>query len=689
MKFTFKPSPNYRDSQSTQSIMRDLTIGLLVVFAFSLFYYVTGENLGVSYALRACGLLVTSVISAIVTEAIYFAIRKQPIVKSIKGSFGWVTAIILTLMCPINISYYALAISTILAIVFGKLVFGGFGQNIFNPAAFGRAIIMASFAGSVAVDFATSATPTASFAASGWLMSNETFNSFIAQFGGLSEMFIGRYPGAIGETSALVILLVGAFLVYRKVIDWKVIVAYLGTILVSTLGIGLVNGQGMWYPIFHLLTGGVMFGAVFMLTDPVTNPTSSAGRIIFGIGAAFFTVLIRIKGNLPEGVLYSILLMNMLTPLIERLTTGNQIKIAKKNLRNVAIIFVACLAILLGVSTTMEAKEITINEPVEEIDGITGTAQGFGGEVSVTVATDENGIITKIVAEGASETPNLGGAAISTFNSEGFAKFEGVALADADFDTLDTVTGSTVTSEAVIEALKQTQGGSAATEEVTEETTAPETTEATVEEIDGITGTANGFGGEVSVTVATDENGIITKIVAEGASETPGLGLDAIETFNNEGFAKFEGVALAEADFDTLDTVTGSTVTSEAVIEALKQVQAGSSTTETTAPETTEATTDENAGIVGTANGFGGEVTVTISVDENGNITKIEAEGANETAGLGLDAIETFNNEGFAKFEGVALADADFSTLDTVTGSTVTSDAVVEAAQAAQSAAQQ
>ena len=684
MKFTFKPSPNYRDSQSTQSIMRDLTIGLLVVFAFSLFYYVTGENLGVNYALRACGLLVTSVISAVVTEAIYFAFKKEPIIKSIKGSFGWVTAIILTLMCPINISYYALAISTILAIVFGKLVFGGFGQNIFNPAAFGRAIIMASFAGSVAVDFATSATPTASFAASGWLMSNETFSSFIAQFGGLSEMFIGRYPGAIGETSALVILLVGAFLVYRKVIDWKVIVAYLGTIFVSTLGIGLVNGQGMWYPIFHLLTGGVMFGAVFMLTDPVTNPTSSAGRIIFGIGAAFFTVLIRIKGNLPEGVLYSILLMNMLTPLIERLTTGNQIKIAKKNMRNVAIIFVACLAILLGVSTTMEAKEITINEPVEEIDGITGTAQGFGGEVSVTVATDENGIITKIVAEGTAETPNLGGAAISTFNSEGFAKFEGVALAEADFDTLDTITGSTVTSEAVIEALKQTQGGQTTTQEVTEETTTP----ATTEEIDGIVGSAQGFGGEISVTVATDENGIITKIVAEGANETAGLGLDAIETFNNEGFAKFEGVALAEADFDTLDTVTGSTVTSEAVIEALKQTQ-GETTTETTAPETTEAATEENDGIVGTAQGFGGEITVTISVDENGIITKIVAEGANETAGLGLDAIEKFNSEDFTEFEGVALAEADFSTIDTVTGSTVTSKAVVEAAQAAQSAAQQ
>ncbi len=677
MKFTFKPSPNYRDSQSTQGIMRDLTIGLLVVFAFSLFYYATGENLGMSYVLRACGLLVTSVISALATEAIFFAVSKQPIVKSIMGSFGWVTAIILTLMCPINISYYALAISTIMAIVFGKLVFGGFGQNIFNPAAFGRAIIMASFAGSVVADFATSATPTQSFAASGWLMSNDTFNSFIAQFGGLSEMFIGRYPGAIGETSALVILLVGAFLVYRKVIDWKVIVAYLGTILLSTLGIALVNGQGMWYPLFHLLTGGVMFGAVFMLTDPVTNPTSSAGRIIFGIGAAFFTVLIRIKGNLPEGVLYSILLMNMLTPLIERLTTGNQIKIAKKNSRNVVVIFVACLAILVGVSTTLEAKEVTINTPVEKIEGITGTAKGFGGDVTVTVATDADGVITKIVAEGANETPGLGLDAINTFNSEGFAKFEGVALAEAHFDSLDMVTGSTVTSKAVIEALKQTQGSN--------ESSNPTET-ATVEKIEGITGTAKGFGGDVTVTVATDADGVITKIVAEGANETAGLGLDAIDKFNNEGFTKFEGVALAEADFDSLDMVTGSTVTSKAVIEALKQTQGSNESTD--ANDTTDAAGESND-IEGTAKGFGGDIVVTISLDAEGNISKITAVGEKETAGLGLDAIEKFNSEGFAKFEGIALAEADFTTLDMVTGSTVTSKAVIEAAQAAQSAAKQ
>ena len=102
MKFTFKPSPNYRDSLSTQGIMRDLTIGLLVVFAFTLFHYATGENLGVSYAIRAVGLLATSIISAEVTEAIYFVITKQPVVSSLKNSFGWVTAIILTLMCPIN-----------------------------------------------------------------------------------------------------------------------------------------------------------------------------------------------------------------------------------------------------------------------------------------------------------------------------------------------------------------------------------------------------------------------------------------------------------------------------------------------------------------------------------------------------------------------------------------------------------
>ena len=329
MKFTFKPSPNFRQAQSTQSIMRDLTIGLLVIFGFTLTYYFT--EYGANYALRAVSLMLTSVVCATLTEVIFFKCMKQDIKLSLQTSFPWVTAIILTLMCSINVTYYALAISTIIAVVFGKLVFGGFGQNIFNPAAVGRSIIFASFAGSVSADVITGATPTAALAGSNWLVTSSSE--------GLSNLFLGLYPGAMGETSFLLIALVGAFLAYRKVIDYRVPVTYITTLFLLATVYGMMNGQGIEYGLYHIAIGGAMFGAVFMMTDPVTNPTCASGRILFAVGCAILTIVIRLKANLPEGVLYSILLMNMMTPTIEKFMDGKQTLTLKKNVITIAIVF--------------------------------------------------------------------------------------------------------------------------------------------------------------------------------------------------------------------------------------------------------------------------------------------------------------------------------------------------------------
>ena len=361
MKLKYKFSPNYHDSISTKGIMFDLLIGLLVVFAASDIYYFIAY--GSSYGIRAIGLLISSILAAVLTEIVWCLVLKKDIKKYLNSSFPWITAIILTLTVQVSISYYALIVSTIIAIFFGKLVFGGFGQNIFNPAAVGRAVVASSFTGSVVADFVSGATPTSVFANEGWFASsNSAFNTFISKFGGLTNLFLGLYPGAIGETSVLVLLLVGIFLVYRKVIDYRVLVIYIGTIFITTLIIGLMNGQGIWYPIFHIFTGGAMFGAIFMLTDPVTNPTAIPGRIVFAMGAAFFTVLIRINSNLPEGVLYSILLMNILTPAIEKMFDSHQVNSEKNNLKKVLISFVVGLIIVVGMTMfKLNYKEIAIN----------------------------------------------------------------------------------------------------------------------------------------------------------------------------------------------------------------------------------------------------------------------------------------------------------------------------------------
>lgn len=379
MKFNFHVSPSLKGNLTTKEIMKELTLGLLLVFVLAVFYYASAY--GSRYALQAILLLVCSLVTTLVCEFLFAKIRKRDPQKEIQNSFGWVTAIILTLMVPISTRPYALIISTAFAIIFGKMLFGGFGHNIFNPAAVGRAVIFATFTGA-STNLVTSATPTALIANSyGWVPANaDALDGFLSQVGGWSSLFLGTYPGALGETFTIAIVLIGIFLIVRKIIDWRVPVVYLGTIFVMTAIVAIITGVGsyhgipgfIWYPVLHLILGGVVFGAFFMLTDPVTSPTSAAGRTIFALGAGILTVLIRLTGNLPEGCLYSILLMNMMTPLIESLLDGKQLDILKKAKHGFIYLALVGLAITIfaacsvhPVSNPKGEKEAKVVENVE------------------------------------------------------------------------------------------------------------------------------------------------------------------------------------------------------------------------------------------------------------------------------------------------------------------------------------
>ena len=297
---------------------------------------------------------------------------KKEVKTFLKSSFGWVTAIILTLMVPVNMSCYAVIIATVFAIVLAKLLFGGFGQNIFNPAAVGRAVILQAFTG-VSVGLISQATPTTVIASTyHWLPSNAAvLDSFLSQYGGFAGLALGTYPGSIGETFSILILIIGVVLALRQIIDWRVPAVYLGTIFVLTAVVAAITGIDsyhgipavVWYPLLHLLTGGVIFGAVFMLTDPVTSPTSASGRVVFAMGAAILTTLVRLKANLPEGCLYSILLMNMFTPWIESCFDGKQLELVKKSK-----IVCVCLA-LIGLAISFYAAS-----SIQKVDTVPETA---------------------------------------------------------------------------------------------------------------------------------------------------------------------------------------------------------------------------------------------------------------------------------------------------------------------------
>lgn len=348
MKFQFHVSPNLQSDNSTSKIMRDLTVGLGLVFLCSVIYYFVAW--GAQYGLQVILLLLCSLVTTAVCEAIFAKVKKKPIKEFMLHSYGWITSLILVMMCPVSITPYAVIIATIFAVAVGRLMFGGFGNNIYNPAGVGRAVIFASFGGA-ATRLTTMATPTGIMANEfKWLPgSADALGSFLKPYGGFGSLLFGTYPGAIGETFSLVILIVGIVLIIRHVIDWRLPVCYLGTIAILAAFIAIFshlesyNGipAVLWYPALHLLTGGVIFGAVFMLTDPVTVPTAPQARVFFAICAAVITMLIRMKGNLPEGCLYSILIMNTFTPLIEQMFDKPQLTQIKKG-------WIVCLCSLLA-----------------------------------------------------------------------------------------------------------------------------------------------------------------------------------------------------------------------------------------------------------------------------------------------------------------------------------------------------
>lgn len=387
MKFNFHVSPNYRGKLTTQGIMRDLSIGLLVVYLSSFIYYWCAY--GMRYALQLVLMLAASLATTFVCEFVFAKAQKKDPVSFIKTSFGWVTSMILVLMCTIDTPIYAIIIATFFSIAVARLMFGGFAQNVFNPAAVGRAVIFAAFSGK-ATDLITSATPTGVLASSyHWLPGTQVaLEGYLEEFGGFWNLLLGNYPGATGETFSLIILIVGCFLVWRRVMEWRIPVVYLSTIAVMSAIIALLTGLEsyngvpafLWYPALQLLTGGVIFGGVFMLTDPVTSPTDPAARVFWAMCTGILTVLIRLNANLPEGCLYSILIMNCFTPMVEGALDGKQLEQIKK-----AWIMLACAA-LVGIGVCFYSAS-----NVERVD----TASAASSSSSATSSATESGSETE------------------------------------------------------------------------------------------------------------------------------------------------------------------------------------------------------------------------------------------------------------------------------------------------------
>ncbi len=346
MKFRIKPAPFLKNNkQSTRNMMWEFSLVLVAIWIVAI--VMNFVNLGSAFGVKAILLGLVAIATGVVIDLIVALITKKNILKTIIGSYSYVSALILVLILPISVSYYAIIIGMIFAVVFGKIAFGGFGHNIVNPAGLARIVISICFALPVValaringlVDATSGATVTTAINwASGDLPANLS----------LSDLFFGKYYGSMGETCTLAILVAGIYLIIRKIIDYRLAVSYVVTAFIIALVCGLAFGvdNAFNYAIVHLLVGGLAFGAVFMVTDPVTTPTSPMGKIIFGIGAAAITMLIRICGNLPEGVVYSIVFMNLLVPVIDSACIG----VTKTNVLKKWLVVIAILVVAVGLN---------------------------------------------------------------------------------------------------------------------------------------------------------------------------------------------------------------------------------------------------------------------------------------------------------------------------------------------------
>ncbi len=312
-------APFLKDADTTPDIMFTVVYTLVPVIAVSFYFF----------GLSAILITATAIFSCMFTE--WFFNRDKPITSSLKDGSALITGILLALTLPPGFPLWMVFLGGVVAIGMGKMIWGGLGQNVFNPALLGRAFLQAAFPTAITtwsppdgrffglrgtnmafpfyqgenIDAVSTATPLSKM-------------KFDHEFESTLNLLFGNTGGSLGETCGLLLILAGAFLLYKKIINWRIVASIVLTVCVFSGVFYLIDPSIYPSPIFMLLSGGMLLGTVYMATDLVTSPLTPKGCWIFGIGIGLLVVLIRLWGGLPEGMMYAILLMNAATPLINR-----------------------------------------------------------------------------------------------------------------------------------------------------------------------------------------------------------------------------------------------------------------------------------------------------------------------------------------------------------------------------------
>lgn len=571
MKEAFiKRGPFINGKDRTSKMMFHLFFALLPIILFTFYKngvypFIKGKTdlVGLFYPLI---FLFISTFTGVLSEILYakFILKRKDIKKYIMHSFSIFPGLFLGLILPLHTPVSILILGSVFATIIGKMIYGGFGHNIFNPALVGRLFIItcyaATFSGNVyfnayEVDTITKATPLTNVSVLGKIGSYETI---VEPYGNLWNFFIGMIPGAVGETSALLCLLAFFYLSFKKVIKWKIPFFYVLTVFIITTIIGNIQNLGIWYPLFHVLSGGLMFGAVFMATDPVTSPTTPIGQILYGLFLGILTVIFRFLTPFPEGVLTSILTMNLFVFILDKVGAR-----ARFNFGRSLVFFVIAWGLMIEmgiyIGTSFEKTkeidhkyQILSKEKVGQNTIYEASYQGNYGLVKAKITFDAKSILSIELLE-----PNdqYG----QKIREDRY--LEQLKNTNGNFASVDTVSGATFTSNALKSLVENTWN------DFKKEEVPVSDFQVLDQKRDGdvhiYTISKKGFYKEpFEVEVHILENQIIDIIVLK-ANDSYWYKLE-----EEKYFEKF----IQKENFQDVDTVSGATISSKALKEALERI---------------------------------------------------------------------------------------------------------------------
>ncbi len=308
---TISPSPHFKDKPTTKSLMFGVLTALIPTFLVSLYSFGIGALVTTLVSVGSCVLF-----EWLITK---YLLKQQP---HIADGSAILTGVLLAFNLPSNISPFIVMFGALIAIGIAKMCFGGLGCNLFNPALVARVFLLISFPVQMMtswpkpiesrlsyLDAVTGATPMAAIKAG---------NLSLCENANFLDMFIGKIGGSLGEVAAIALILGGIYMIARKIITWHIPISIILTVFAFAGLLWLIDPSQYVNPLYHILGGGLLLGAIFMATDYVTSPMSATGKIIFGVGIGLLTIIIRLWGNYPEGMSFAILLMNAVVPLINK-----------------------------------------------------------------------------------------------------------------------------------------------------------------------------------------------------------------------------------------------------------------------------------------------------------------------------------------------------------------------------------